>query len=209
MLTAILSILFLSFIAGQAASSEVFFYVDRSGTVHFSDTQRHNYLKYRSKHDLPAAPGRENQYEQIIRRSAKKYSVDPALIKAMIKAESNFDPHAISPVGALGLMQLMPETAAQLSATDVLNPHVNIDAGTRYMKVLLNEFKGNIRLSLAAYNAGADNVRRFYKVPPFDETKTYVSRVFAYYKQYRKEWSGRTTGALNTGRNEDGIKAKQ
>ena len=198
-------ILILTFvIAGTLARAEVYFYADRNGTVHFSDYPRSKeFLKYRSKESIPNIPGYDSQYETIIRRSGAKYGIDPALIKAIIRAESNFDSHAISRVGAVGLMQIMPETAMKLSARDILNPNVNIDAGTRYMKILMNEFGGDIKLSLAAYNSGIDNVRKTRTIPPFGETRRFVSKVIVFYKFYRKEGSGKmnNTFAQNRERN--------
>jgi soluble lytic murein transglycosylase-like protein len=107
------------------------------------------------------------------------------MIKAIIMAESGFDPKAISKVGARGLMQLMPRTARSLGIKDSLKPAHNIDAGVRYFKYLLDKFDGETKLALAAYNAGSSNVRKYRGIPPFKATKVYIDKVLKYYEAYR------------------------
>jgi soluble lytic murein transglycosylase-like protein len=116
-------------------------------------------------------------YDDIIREAAEIYKLDPAMIRAVMQAESAFDAMAISPVGALGLMQLMPGVAAELGATDPLDPRQNIMAGARYLRQLLDSHRGNVRLALASYNAGPGNVAKYRAIPPFKETRDYVKRV--------------------------------
>jgi len=107
------------------------------------------------------------------------------LIKAVIKAESNFNHRAVSPVGAQGLMQLMPKTASDLKVEDSFHPEKNIEGGARYLRYLLNTYKGDLTLALAAYNAGEKAVAKYnYNVPPYRETQNYVKRVFSFYKSY-------------------------
>jgi len=115
--------------------------------------------------------------------AAAKYGIDPALLRGLIKAESNFDPNAGSPAGAQGLCQLMPGTAASLGCTNVHDPAQNIDAGARYLKQQLDAFGGDVTKALAAYNAGPGAVRRYGGVPPYAETQAYVRRVLGYYQQ--------------------------
>lgn len=110
--------------------------------------------------------------------------MDPNLVKAVIKAESDFDPMAISSAGAVGLMQLMPKTAEQLNVFDPFNPEENIEAGVRYLSYLLNSFKGDLKMSLAAYNAGENLVRRHKTIPPIEETRHYIKRVLRYYRDF-------------------------
>ena len=127
----------------------------------------------------------ENIYQPLILDAAFRYEVEPAIIKAIIMAESGFNPKAKSKVGARGLMQLMPRTAKSLGVEDSFKPAHNIDAGVRYFKHLLDKFDGEITLALAAYNAGSSNVRKYGGIPPFKETKYYINKVLKYYEAYR------------------------
>jgi soluble lytic murein transglycosylase-like protein len=112
--------------------------------------------------------------------------MDPALVKAVIRAESAFNPKAVSRAGAAGLMQLMPGTAAQYGVYDRFDPAANIDAGTRHLRGLLDMFNNDLMLALAAYNAGEGAVMKYGNtIPPYAETRTYVNRVLSYYRQYR------------------------
>jgi soluble lytic murein transglycosylase-like protein len=127
----------------------------------------------------------ENRYHSLIVEAAYRYQVEPAIIKAIIMAESGFNPKAVSKVGARGLMQLMPRTARYLGVEDSFKPDHNIDAGVRYFKYLLDKFDGEIELALAAYNAGSYNVRKYGGIPPFKATKFYINKVLKYYEAYR------------------------
>jgi len=124
-------------------------------------------------------------YDQHIRIVSLRYGVDPNLIKAMIRTESDFDRNAISKHGAQGLMQLMPGTARDLNVMNPFDPRENIDGGVRYFRAILDSFDGNLPLSLAAYNAGPNLVRRCQRIPEIPETIDYVKRVLTYYKGYR------------------------
>ncbi len=120
-------------------------------------------------------------FSALINQAAKKYNVNPALVKAVVQAESNFNPAAVSSVGALGLMQLMPATAAGLGVTNALDPAQNIEGGVKFLSQLLTHYNGNVRLAVAAYNAGPGAVDSYNGVPPYQETQTYVNRVLGYY----------------------------
>lgn len=118
-------------------------------------------------------------YDHIVDDAAAKYGLDPQLIRAVMQAESAFNAMAVSPVGALGLMQLMPDVAEELGVTDPMDPRQNIMAGSKYLKQLLDSHGGNVRLALASYNAGPGNVAKYRAVPPFKETRNYVRKVTA------------------------------
>lgn len=135
--------------------------------------------------DLP--PNRKEQhYQSMILAASNRHSVDPALVKAIIMAESNYNPTAISEKGAVGLMQLMPQTAVALGVEDSFDPEHNINGGVKYLKQLLNHFKGDLELAVAAYNAGIGTVVRYQGIPPYKATRYYVKRVFEYYRHYKK-----------------------
>ena len=123
----------------------------------------------------------------IIEEASRSYAVPKELIKAIIKAESNFDPYAISPKNAMGLMQLIPSTAQEMGVQDVFDPYQNIMGGTKYLKSLLDKYNNNLFLALASYNAGPSKVDKSGGIPEIDETKDYVERVIKYYKEYSQK----------------------
>jgi soluble lytic murein transglycosylase-like protein len=128
-------------------------------------------------------------FSSLIEQAADKYGVNPNLVSAVIKAESNFNSGAVSSAGALGLMQLMPGTATSLGVSDALDPVQNIDGGTKFLRKLLDHYDGNITKAVAAYNAGPGAVDSYGGVPPYSETQTYVQRVLNYFNSYSSsEW---------------------
>lgn len=125
-------------------------------------------------------------YDPMIERVANDHGVDPALVKAVVQAESAFDPLAVSVDGARGLMQVLPETAARFRVRDLNNPYLNLQAGVGYLRDLLDQFEGDVRLAVAAYNAGENAVRRHQGVPPYPETQRYLNKVMGLYRAYRQ-----------------------
>ncbi|MCL4533636.1 MAG: lytic transglycosylase domain-containing protein [Bacteroidetes bacterium] len=130
------------------------------------------------------APAGPPPYSDLIASTAKKYDVSPSLVAAVVKAESGFDPKAVSKAGAKGLMQLMDGTARTLGVTNPFDPNQNIDGGTRFLSGLLKRYNGNTTLALAAYNAGESAVENYGGIPPYKETKDFVSAVLGYWRQF-------------------------
>jgi soluble lytic murein transglycosylase-like protein len=180
--------------------ADIYSYVDPDGTVHFTnmpsgDARYRLYLRSRdgARHrggmavaPSDASPERYKRYDEVIREAATLYQIPEELVRAVIKVESDYDPRAISRVGAQGLMQLMPETAQRMQVRDIMDPRENILGGVRYLRVLANLFNGNLQLTLAGYNAGENAVVKHGGIPPFDETQDYVVKVLAYYRRYRE-----------------------
>lgn len=136
---------------------------------------------------LPSIEAKDKQFHPIIIEVAGRHEVDPALVRAIIMAESGYNPKAVSKRGAKGLMQLMPRTARSLGVEDIFDPEHNINAGVEYFKRLLNQFDGNVKLALAAYNAGSRKVKKYKGIPPFNATKIYIKKVFEYYEFYKEQ----------------------
>lgn len=178
---------------GRAAWADTLYrFVDERGVVHFSNVPSDpRYVAVRSlggarSWSWPAPDSRA--YDSLIAAEADRHGLPPALVKAVIAAESNFDPQATSPKGALGLMQLMPSTAELLGVNDAFEVRENVRAGTRYLATMLERY-GDWSHALAAYNAGPQAVDRYRGIPPFDETREYVRRVLAYYRRYDAEFA--------------------
>ncbi len=147
-----------------------------------------DYLIDSAEQNWPSVSGKkeEHLYDQMIVQTASRHQIDPALVKAIIMAESGYNTRAISKKGAKGLMQLMPGTAQALGVEDIFDPHENVSGGVRYFKQLVDLFDGDVKLALAAYNAGSKNVRRYNGIPPFRVTRHYIKKVFKYKELFKK-----------------------
>ena len=181
--------------AGAAAATDTLYrFVDEDGVIHFSNVP--NDARYVAVRRLISnrvvrraswGPRNIRAYDSVIEQAAENHGVPPALVKAVIAAESDFNPRAVSPKGAQGLMQLMPDTQAFLGVEDPYQAEENVKAGTRYLAGLLERY-GDWSHALAAYNAGPQAVDRYRGIPPFPETREYVDRVLAYYRRYHAEF---------------------
>lgn len=194
--------------------ADVYKYVDRIGNVYYTDKPSHSGYKRiietpepfsepirvyfngskgyditvhhpkRSSYRTVHTSQNHSQYTHLIEAAASRNGLDPALLHAVIQAESSYNPGAVSHKGAMGLMQLMPGTAARYGVTDPYNPEENISGGARYLSDLLNMFDSDVALAVAAYNAGEKNVMKYGNtIPPFSETRHYVSKVLHYYNR--------------------------
>jgi len=196
---------------GRPAAGDIYLYRDRFGVLHLTNAPADGSARMVVKEralppgprlfaapaglvldarlsSLPAAV--PTSYDGLIREIAERYNVEYALVKAVIKAESDFDRLAVSPKGALGLMQLMPQTAAQHAVRDVFLPRDNIEGGCRHLRMLLDRYGGNLPLAIAAYNAGTQRVEDAGGVPPIRETREYLARVLRYRLAYLREGAG-------------------
>ena len=168
---------------------DIYKYVDPEGVVHLTNVPTENNVPYvlvmKEKRVILQLKGDVTRYDELIAKASDKYRIDSTLIKAIIKAESNYNHRAVSSKGAQGLMQLMPSTSATLQVKDSFHPENNIDGGVRYLRYLMNLFNGNLPLVLAAYNAGENAVLRHnYRIPPYQETQSYVRRVLRHLDSY-------------------------
>ena len=189
MRTVFVGLLFVLFIA--PAYADIYKYVDDNGVVCYTDMpfgKKADKIHKEKKTDAPLqnqTPGRNSKdsgdFHSIVHEKASTYDIDPSLIKAVIKTESNWNCRAVSKKGAMGLMQLMPSTATDMNVRNPFDPEENIEGGTKYLKYLIERFNGDLTLALAAYNAGPKTVEKFGYVPPITETKQYVNRVLSLY----------------------------
>ena len=185
------------FVLPFLADADIYKYVDKHGRVHLTDRPNHDGYKRLVKTwkgwteasvNYRSASRNRKRYEPTIASAAKAHRLPPALLHAVITAESAYDPDAISSAGAVGLMQLMPGTAQRYGVSNRRDPVANVSGGTRYLRDLLDMFDDNLVLAVAAYNAGENAVLNYgRKIPPYAETQTYVRRVLKYYNDYKKE----------------------
>ncbi len=184
------------------AQADIYTFTDGDGTVHFTnsaagDKRYRLYIRGNGWQKPGAAPGvvpvapsdhdvaRFTRYDEWIVEAATLYQIPEQLVRAIIRCESDYDPRAVSVSGARGLMQLMPDTASIMQVRDMDDPRDNIFGGVRLLRVLANEFNGDLELTVAAYNAGDGAVIRFGGIPPFGQTRDYVANVTKYYRRYR------------------------
>lgn len=162
------------------AIAAIYRYLDADGRLHFTNVPTNsNFRLYRSD-------GKKPQLDSLIKHFAEKYSLDAALIKAVIRVESNFNPTVVSSKGAQGLMQLMPETASEVGVSNPFDPSQSIHGGSLYLRKMLDSFDRNLDYALAAYNAGPSTVRKYGGIPPYEETRNYVKKVKYYFDFYRR-----------------------
>ena len=198
MITKGLGLLTSSILSGLLALSsswaDVYAYKDKHGILTFTNVPNHAGFRriIREPNAAPsAAVSTPGFFENLILSASSRHSIDADLVRAVIKAESDFNSNARSHKGAMGLMQLMPDTARLYRVADAYNPSDNIEGGVRHLRLLLGRYRGNLELSLAAYNAGINAVERHGGIPPFRETREYVRRVLRFYNGYRT--SGRSS----------------
>jgi soluble lytic murein transglycosylase-like protein len=185
-------------IGARAAEAQLVRLVDEEGVVHFTNQPCEPRYVRLAPGACPSAPGPTSaapapdpapvpapdpvvDLGRRIEATALRHGVDPRLVEAVVRVESAGDPGAVSPKGAMGLMQLMPARAASLGVRDAFDPAENLDGGVRHLRELLDRYRGNLSLALAAYNAGEEAVRRHGGIPPYPETRDYVRRILARY----------------------------
>ena len=184
--------LLLSVFAPAYVRAEIYTYEDDNGTVHFSNVPTDpQYTMIIPPKVEPRQTGknekrdsRQGEFNKLIADKSYQYGLDPALVKAVIAVESDFNPRAVSEKGAMGLMQLMPLTAKDLGVSNTFDPTANVDGGVRYLRYLLDYFNWDIELALAAYHAGKSRVERHFGIPPIPATHAYVKKVKTTYSKY-------------------------
>lgn len=202
------------------AHADIYQYVDDKGVVHFTNVPTSNkrnpikiYSEQRKQSPLtaamaqPAGAGQRNgsgdtvpvSYLNIINSACVRFGVDPSLVHAIVKVESDFNPFAISRKGAMGLMQLMPHTANTMNVRNTFSPDENVEGGVKYLRYLLDRYEGNISLALAAYNAGETAVKKWGTIPPFKETQDYVKKILQIYNGTGKTFAPRYTIYVGAG----------
>ena len=177
------------FLSALPLCADIYMYIDKDGVAHFtnvptsSDTDYRVYIRERSRKTSDTYSS--ERYDRYITKASQQHGVSFPLLKAIIKAESDFNPRAVSKKGALGLMQIMPKNLKSLQIANPFDPLENIMGGARYFKKLLKRFNGELSLSLAAYNAGPSAVDIYKTIPPFKETRDYVEKVMKFYYSFK------------------------
>jgi len=169
-----------------SASGDIYGFKDENGVWNFTNIPTDPRYRLYIKSSVLKVKPYIVKYDEVINMASRQFNVDPHLVKAIIRAESSFDPHAISESGAQGLMQLMPDTARDMKVNNPFDPRQNIHGGTKYISLLLKRFNRNTSLAVAAYNAGATTVDNCDGIPPNPQTRRFVERVMAYYQEFRE-----------------------
>jgi hypothetical protein len=210
-----------AFLASLAVTAEadIYQFIDESGVVHFTNVPSGQVKKTTKVHaetrgpasspvaarPAPMSTGSQRtddipvSYVNIINSACERYGVDPSLVHAIVKVESDFNPFAISRKGAMGLMQLMPQTASTMNVRNSFSPHENIEGGVKYLRYLLDRYEGNLSLSLAAYNSGETSVKKWGTIPPYKETQDYVKKIMQIYNGTGRTFAPRYTIYVGTG----------
>jgi hypothetical protein len=195
------TVLLFSLCHPRGVLADIYQYTDESGVMHFSNVSVGNAKKYKKIKTASAAKQQAtvtsnstassqipsplsdstSAYVEIINSACNRHGIDPALVHAIVKVESDFNPYALSRKGAMGLMQLMPQTAAEMNVGNSFNPNDNIDGGVKYLRYLIDRYEGNLSLALAAYNSGETAVKKWGTIPPYRETQNYVQRILRIY----------------------------
>ncbi|MHB1141341.1 MAG: transglycosylase SLT domain-containing protein [Sulfuricaulis sp.] len=179
----------------EPAQAGIYTFTDANGVMHFTNvpsTPRYAGMKRVAYMPEPASTRRArpvdpNQFSPLVEKAAREHQIDQALLRAVIAVESGYDPNAVSRKGAVGLMQLMPQTARRYGVRNLYDPAQNIQGGARYLRDLMGKFNNDLPLVLAAYNAGEDAIAQHgNRIPPYRETRSYVPRVLDYYRMYQR-----------------------
>ena len=173
--------------APSVLADDIHSYMSPNGTIYMTNVPDEQTLRRLARKARYHESVSDRELEEAVARSAREYHLPPALLMAVMKAESSFNATVISKAGAVGLMQLIPETAIRHGVRNLYDTRENIGGGAKHLRYLLDRFHGNIRLALAAYNAGERKVDRYRQIPPFKETKNYVRKVMRFYRDYRSD----------------------
>jgi soluble lytic murein transglycosylase-like protein len=218
----LLTFIALLFVPSRSVRADIYQYTDEQGVIHFSNVSVGNSKNYKHIKTNPVkdrstvnaqrpvttsyspltSSKKPSAYVDIINTACDRHGIDPALVHAIVKVESDFNPYALSRKGAMGLMQLMPQTAAEMNVRNTFNPNDNIDGGVKFLRYLIDRYDGNLSLALAAYNCGETAVKKWGAIPPYPETQNYVQKILNIYKGEGKMFTPRYT--IYIGYSDDG-----
>jgi hypothetical protein len=190
----LISLILIVWSFSASCHADIYKYVDEDGVIHLTNMPNGDHFKKIMSENIV---DRRSSYNQMIRSASFKYDIEPSLIKALITVESNWDSSAVSKKGAIGLMQIMPATATDMKIINPYDPGQNIEAGTRYLRFMLDRFEGNLALALAAYNAGPTTVEKSGGVPAIAETRNYIKKVLTIHNKRRNNQEARIHRIVN------------